>query len=88
MKTHNQQKTKTTVRSLCLLFLSLPPGSFFVKSDAKVNNNIGVAMRCKHKSKLIKGCRKSYISRFQHFKQIHKVVNNGKNLNVFVVFNI
>ena len=66
----------------------MPPGSLFVKSDAKVNNNIGVAMRCKHKSKLIKGCRKSYITRFQRFKQIDMVVNNSKYLNVFVVFNI
>lgn len=66
----------------------MPPGSLFVKSDTKVNNNIGVAMHCKHKSKLIKGCRKSYITRFQRFKQIDKVVNNSKYLNVFVVFNI
>lgn len=45
-------------------------------------------MHCKHKSKLIKGCRKSYITRFQRFKQIDMVVNNSKYLNVFVVFNI
>lgn len=66
----------------------MPPGSLFVKSDTKVNNNIGVAMHCKHKSKLIKDCRKSYITRFQRFKQIDMVVNNSINLNVFVVFNI
>ena len=66
----------------------MPPGSLFVKSDTKVNNNIGVAMHCKHKSKLIKNCRKTYINRFQSFKKIDKVLKNNINFNVFVVIKI